>query len=102
MAAAFQRGAAAALISRDIERMGGFRDRPVVRVENTRRALACLAREYARRGQAVLDKIEALPKPVIAAINGFALGGGLELAMSADVIAATPKAVMGFPETGIG
>jgi len=53
-------------------------------------------------GQAVLDRIDQSAKLVIAKVDGLALGGGLELALSADVIAATPKATMGFPETGIG
>ena len=53
-------------------------------------------------GQDVLNRIDASRKPVIAKVDGTALGGGLELALSADVIVATPKAVMGFPETGIG
>jgi enoyl-CoA hydratase/3-hydroxyacyl-CoA dehydrogenase len=53
-------------------------------------------------GQEVLNRIDDSEKPVIAKLDGLALGGGLELALAADVIAATPKAVMGFPETGIG
>ena len=53
-------------------------------------------------GQDVLNRIDASRKLVIAKVDGTALGGGLELALSADVIVATPKAVMGFPETGIG
>jgi enoyl-CoA hydratase/3-hydroxyacyl-CoA dehydrogenase len=50
----------------------------------------------------VLNRIDESKKLVIAKMAGLALGGGLELALSADVIVATPKAVMGFPETGIG
>ena len=53
-------------------------------------------------GQDVLNRIDDSEKLVIAKLDGLALGGGLELALAADVIAATPKAVMGFPETGIG
>ena len=53
-------------------------------------------------GQDVLNRIEDCRKQVIAKMAGLALGGGLELALAADVIVATPKAVMGFPETGIG
>ena len=53
-------------------------------------------------GQDVLNRIEDCQKLVIAKMAGLALGGGLELALSTDVIVATPKAVMGFPETGIG
>ncbi|MDZ7699453.1 MAG: 3-hydroxyacyl-CoA dehydrogenase NAD-binding domain-containing protein [Deltaproteobacteria bacterium] len=58
--------------------------------------------EFTTYGQAVLRRIDESRKRVVAKMDGPALGGGLELALSADVIAATPKAVMGFPETGIG
>ena len=53
-------------------------------------------------GQDVFRKIDKSVKKVIAVINGLALGGGLELALCADVILAMPKAQMAFPETGIG
>jgi len=53
-------------------------------------------------GQRVFQKIDASAKKVVAVINGLALGGGLELALCADVILALPKAQMAFPETGIG
>ena len=53
-------------------------------------------------GQEVLNRIDDCRKLVITKMEGTALGGGLELALAADVIVATPKAVMGFPETGIG
>ncbi len=58
--------------------------------------------DFTAFGQKVLNRIDDSKKPVIAKMEGLALGGGLEVAMSADVIVATPKAVMGFPETGIG
>lgn len=59
-------------------------------------------REHARRGQAVLDRIERLPIPTIAAINGFAYGGGLELAMACTLRIASENARMGLPETSLG
>jgi enoyl-CoA hydratase len=59
-------------------------------------------REHARRGQAVLDRISALPAPTIAAINGFAYGGGLELALACTLRVASENARMGLPETSLG
>ena len=59
-------------------------------------------REHARRGQAVLDAIEGLPIPTIAAINGFAYGGGLELALACSMRVASENAKMGLPETSLG
>ncbi|MBU0492195.1 MAG: enoyl-CoA hydratase/isomerase family protein [Chloroflexi bacterium] len=65
-------------------------------------ASAQMAAEFARKGQAVLDKIEALPKPVLMAINGFALGGGCELAMAGDIRIAADTAKLGQPEINLG
>jgi enoyl-CoA hydratase len=59
-------------------------------------------REHARRGQAVFDSIEQLGKPVIAAINGYALGGGLELAMACTLRIAADTARLGQPEINLG
>lgn len=60
-------------------------------------------KELAANGQHILfDKIENLTKPVIAAINGFALGGGLELAMACHVRLASNDARLGLPETSLG
>lgn len=59
--------------------------------------------ELARTGQEkVFDKIERFPKPVIAAVNGFALGGGLELAMAAHFRIASENAKLGLPEVTLG
>jgi enoyl-CoA hydratase len=60
------------------------------------------ARDHARRGQSVIDRIERLPVPTIAAINGFAYGGGLELAMACTLRVASENAKMGLPETSLG
>lgn len=54
------------------------------------------------KGNAVMRKIETFPLPVIAAINGFALGGGNELAMSCDIRICSDNATFGQPETGLG
>ncbi|MGH9982435.1 MAG: enoyl-CoA hydratase/isomerase family protein [Nitrososphaeraceae archaeon] len=60
------------------------------------------AEKYAASAQSVLNKIERLDKPVIAAINGFALGGGCELSMVCDMRIASSNAKMGQPEVTIG
>lgn len=58
--------------------------------------------QFSLRGQSVFRKIEQLDKPVIAVINGFALGGGLELALACDIRLASSKAKFGQPEVNLG
>lgn len=59
-------------------------------------------RDWGRTGSAIFRKLELLPVPVIAAVNGFALGGGCELALACDMIVASSKAKFGQPEVGLG
>ena len=63
---------------------------------------AVLGKEYAHRGQSVLNLIENLGKPVIACINGFALGGGCEIAMACTMRLASENARLGQPEVKLG
>ena len=63
---------------------------------------AVSGKEYAHRGQSVLDLIENLGKPVIACINGFALGGGCELALACTMRLASDNAKLGQPEVKLG
>jgi len=71
-------------------------------IEELRGLDAEKARALARRGQKVFDRIEWLGKPVVAAINGFALGGGCELAMACHVRVASESASFGTPEAKLG
>ncbi|HHW57471.1 MAG TPA: short-chain-enoyl-CoA hydratase [Clostridia bacterium] len=60
------------------------------------------AKEFGEFGQKVFRKIELMKKPVIAAVNGYALGGGCELAMACDIRIASHNAKFGQPEVGLG
>lgn len=63
---------------------------------------ATQGRDFSLRGQRLMRRIETLPKPVIAMINGFALGGGLELAMACHLRIASENAKVGQPEINLG
>lgn len=58
--------------------------------------------EFARLGQKAIGTLQEISKPVIAAVNGFALGGGTEVALACDFIIASEKAKFGFPEVSLG
>jgi enoyl-CoA hydratase len=71
-------------------------------IAEMRKMSAAEAEDFSRRGNALMRRIETFPVPVIAAVNGYALGGGLETALSADFIYLSKKAKVGLPEVNLG
>ncbi|MBC7196657.1 MAG: enoyl-CoA hydratase/isomerase family protein [Deferribacterales bacterium] len=62
----------------------------------------CQAIDFAKKGHDILRLIRKMPQPVIAAVNGYALGGGFEMALACDIIFASSNAKFGFPEVTLG
>jgi enoyl-CoA hydratase len=71
-------------------------------ITEMRRFTPVQALDFALSGQGILERIERLPQPVIGVINGFALGGGCELAMACDLLIAADTAKFGQPEVNLG
>lgn len=71
-------------------------------IEELNRLEPVAAKEFSLRGQAIFDRIERMAKPVVAAVNGFAFGGGCELAMACHLRVAATNAAFGQPEVKLG
>lgn len=71
-------------------------------LDNMKKDRICDIESFTEMGQKIFERIDRSRKKVVAVLNGLTLGGGLELALCADIILATPNAKMAFPETGIG
>ncbi|PAU76830.1 enoyl-CoA hydratase-related protein [Halomonas salipaludis] len=71
-------------------------------ITEMRELSAAQARDFAQRGLATLKRLEALPVPVVALVNGFCLGGGCELALACDWAVASDNAIFGQPEVALG
>ncbi|HYI89779.1 MAG TPA: crotonase/enoyl-CoA hydratase family protein [Beijerinckiaceae bacterium] len=70
--------------------------------ESVRRGTAVAVRDFARRGQAMTARLEAFPKPIIAAVNGLAFGGGCEITEAVHLAIASDQALFGKPEIRLG
>ncbi|MBD3898269.1 enoyl-CoA hydratase/isomerase family protein [Halomonas sp. ML-15] len=71
-------------------------------ITEMRELSAAQARDFAQRGLATLKRLERLPVPVVALVNGFCLGGGCELALACDWAVASDNAILGQPEVALG
>lgn len=71
-------------------------------IRHLQEATALEARAYAQRGHAVTNRLESFPKPLIAAVNGYALGGGCEFVLACDLRLASDRARFGLPEVNLG
>ncbi|MFN8110604.1 MAG: enoyl-CoA hydratase-related protein [Thermoleophilia bacterium] len=71
-------------------------------IAHMREASALQARAYAQRGHQATSRLESFTRPVIAAVNGYALGGGCELALACDLRLASDRARFGLPEVNLG